>query len=282
MPLALVPIRSALRRTHPGDGVEDDGAGHRRRVTASLLLAAGLAVTTFTAPWLGEPSTRLLGATAIAAGVLVVLGAASRALPAGTARLARGVPAVIATRLLVSAAFTAIGGVLPLMLVETRGATTAVAGISLTVTGVLWAAGSWGNSTTWAQARPAAERLRVGGALIALGSIGPVLLALDAIGLVAGMAGWALAATGMGIVSPTVSTELLEQAPAAEHGRVSAAQGLAVSTGVALSTALAGAVVALLGDGVTGGAFAALMATGGVTALGVALAAGRTRPHPLP
>lgn len=278
VPLALAPIRSALRRTHPGAEDEPDPAGQRRRVVASLLLAAGLAVTTFTAPWLGDPSTRLLGVTAIAAGVLVVLVGATRALPDGTFRLERGVPAVIALRLLVSAAFTGVGGVLPLMLVETHGASTAVAGVSLTVTGVLWAAGSWGNSTAWGQARPAALRLRVGGALIALGSLGPVLLALDLVGLVPGMLGWALAAAGMGIVSPTVSTELMAQAPAAEHGRVSAAQGLAISTGVALSTALAGAVVALLGDGVTGPAFAALMATGAVTALGVALAADRTRP----
>ncbi|WP_392543401.1 MFS transporter [Oryzobacter telluris] len=280
VPLALVPIRSALRRSHPGAGDVADAAGERRRVTASLVLAAGLAVTTFTAPWLETASTRVLGALAITTGVVVVLLGASRALPAGTFRLVRGVPAVIAMRLLVSAAFTGIGGVLPLMLVETRGATTAVAGVSLTVTGVLWAFGSWGNSTAWGQARPAAQRLRLGGALIALGSLGPVLLALDVVGFVPGMAGWALAATGMGIVSPTVSTELLAQAPAAEHGRVSAAQGLAVSTGVALSTALAGGVVALLGAAMTGPAFAALMATGGVTALGVALAAGRTRPTP--
>lgn len=279
VPLALIPIRTALRRTHPGAGdTEEDAPGQRRRVTASLVLAAGLAVTTFTAPWLEVPSTRLLGAVSIVAGLLVVVAGASRALPAGTFRLVRGVPAVIALRMLVSAAFTGVGGVLPLMLVETHGASTAVAGVSLTVTGVLWAFGSWGNSIGWAQARPAADRLRVGGAFIALGSLGPVLLALDLVGLVPGMAGWALAATGMGIVSPTVSTELLAQAPAAEHGRVSAAQGLAVSTGVAFSTALAGAVVALLGASMTGPAFAALMAVGGLTALGVALAAGRTRP----
>ncbi len=278
VPLALAPVRGALRRTRPGEATDGDSAGHRRRVTASLLLATGLAVTTFTAPLLQTSSTRITGVLAITAGVLVVLVGASRALPSGTARLVRGVPSIIALRLLVSAAFTGVGGILPLMLVQAHGASTAVAGVSLTVTGVLWAFGSWGNSTAWAQARPAAERLRLGGALIALGSLGPVLLSLDVVGLVAGMAGWALAATGMGIVSPTVSTELLAQAPAAEHGRVSAAQGLAVSTGVALSTALAGGVVALRGESMDGPAFAVLMAVGGLTALGVVGAAGRTRP----
>lgn len=279
VPIALVPIRTALRRTHPGTtSPEDDAAGHRRRVAASLLLAGGLAVTTFSAPLLGTRSTQVLGATAIVAGVVVVLVAADRALPAGVARLERGVPSIIALRLLVSAAFTGIGGVLPLMLVQTRGVSTAVAGVSLTVTGVMWAFGSWGNSTAWAQARPAADRLRVGGALIAVGSLGPVLLALDVVGLVAGMLGWAAAATGMGIVSPTVSTEILAQSPASEHGRVSAAQGLATSTGVALTTALSGGVVALRAETMDGPAFALLMAVGGVIALGVVGAAGRTRP----
>lgn len=279
VPLALVPIRTALRRTHPcTTSPEDDAAGHRRRVAASLLLAGGLAVTTFSAPLLEKRSTQVLGAAAIAAGVVVVLVAADRALPAGVARLVRGVPSIIALRLLVSAAFTGIGGVLPLMLVQTRGVSTAVAGVSLTVTGVMWAFGSWGNSTAWAQARPAADRLRVGGALIAAGSLGPVLLALDVVGLVPGMLGWAAAATGMGIVSPTVSTEILAQSPASEHGRVSAAQGLATSTGVALTTALSGGVVALRAETMDGPAFALLMAVGGVIALGVVAAAGRTRP----
>lgn len=280
VPLALLPIRRALGRTHPGAGDDADRAGHRRRVTASLVLAGGLAVTTFAAPLLTGAGTRDLGLAAVAAGVVVVVLGAARALPEGTVRLARGVPAVVATRLLVSAAFTGVGGLIPLMLVQVHGASTALAGVSLSVTGVLWAAGSWLNSTAWAQARPAADRLRAGGGLIAVGAVGPVLLSLGVVGLVPGMVGWSLAALGMGIVSPTVSTELLEQAPAAEHGRVSAAQGLAVSTGVALQTAVVGAVVALRGAAMDGPAFAAVMAAGGVLALAVAVAGGRTRPTP--
>ena len=61
----------------------------------------------------------------------------------------------------------------------------------------------------------------------------------------------------MGIVSPTLSTQLLSLAPVSEQGRVSAAQGLAISTGVALSTAVVGAVVALRGAETDGAAFAA-------------------------
>jgi predicted MFS family arabinose efflux permease len=285
VPVALVLLRPALRRTHPGGGSATDAvtpASERRRVAAALLLAAGLAVMTFSAPLLAEPSSRVLGAAVTAAGaVLVVLGAA-RALPHGTVRLARGVPTVIAVRLLVAASFTAVGGVIPLMLVQTHDASTAVAGISLSVSGTLWAVGSWLHSTTRVQARTSApDRVRIGAGLIAAGSLGPVLLSLDVVGLVPGMLGWAVAALGMGIVSPTISTQLLALAPPSEHGRVSAAQGLAISTGVALETALVGAVVAVRGAETDGVAFALLMAGGAVLALAAALAAGRTGPVPL-
>ena len=280
VPVALVLLRPALRRTHAGGGGTTDAgaaASERRRVAASLLLAAGLAVTMVSAPLLAEPSSRVLGASAIAAGVVLVVVGASRALPAGTARLARGVPAAIAVRLLVAASFTAVAGVIPLMLVQTHDASTAVAGISLSVTGVLWAVGSWLHSTAPVQARVSAPaRVRLGAGLIAAGSLGPVLLSLDVVGLVPGMLVWAVAALGMGIVSPTVSTQLLALAPPSEYGRVSAAQGLAISTGVALETAVVGAVVAVGGAATDGVTFALLMAGGAALALLAALAAGRT------
>jgi hypothetical protein len=251
------------------------------RPAAALLLAAGLAVTTFSAPLLAAPSTRAVGTAVIAGGLLVVVIGAARALPRGTARLERGVPTVIAVRLLIAAAFTAVGGVIPLMLVQTHGASTAQAGVSLSITGTLWALGSWLSSTDRAQrATTASGRIRLGSALITIGSIGPILLSLSTIGLVPGLIGWAVAALGMGIVSPTISTQLLSLAPASEHGRVSAAQGLAVSTGVAAQTALVGAVVAIRGAGTDGATFAALMATGAALALVATLAAPRTASSP--
>ncbi len=82
----------------------------------------------------------------------------------------------------------------------------------------------------------------------------------------------------MGIVTPTLSTELLAQAPAGEQGRASAANGLASSTGVALQTALVGGVVAWFGPAMDGPRFAALMTAGALTALVVAAGGGRVSP----
>jgi MFS family permease len=280
VPVALALLRPALRRTHAGGAKASDAdaaASERRRVAAALLLAAGLAVTTFSAPLLSDPATRALGALVICGGVVLVVVGGVRALPHGMTRLVRGVPTVIAVRLLVSAAFTAVAGLVPLMLVQTHDASTALAGVSLSVTGCLWAAGSALNSADRVQAEVAAPtRARIGAGLIGLGSLGPVLLSLDLIGIVPGMLCWAVAALGMGIVSPTLSTQLLSLAPVSEQGRVSAAQGLAISTGVALSTAVVGAVVALRGAQTDGPAFAALMAGGAACAFVAAAAAGRT------
>lgn len=282
-PLALHLVRPALRRTHPGaaDALPDDGA--RGRVAASVLLAAGLAVATFSAPLLTDPTSRTLGLAVVAAGALLVAVGAGHALPRGTARLAPGVPAVVAIRLLVTAGFTGIGATIPLMLVTTRDASTALAGVSLSVTGTMWAAGSWLSSSDAAQRRVgAATRVRAGALLIAGGSAGPVLIALDVVGIVAGMVGWALAAAGMGIVSPTLSTELLRLAAPAQHGRASAAQGLAMSIGVALQTGLVGAVVAWQGSAIEGSSFAVLMGAGAVLAAVAAVGCGRLSKAALP
>lgn len=278
---AVFLLRRALRDGGPtsaaASAAPDPGA--RSRLVASLVLAGGLAVTTFAAPLLESPGSRAVGLPLVLAGAATVVLGAARALPRGTARLAPGLPAVAGVGLLTAAAFTAVGGVLPLMLVTTHDVSTAVAGVSLTVTGLFWAFGSWLNSTGLVQERVGAgTRARAGGLLIAVGSLGPVLLALDVVGLVPGMVGWAMAASGMGILSPTLSTQLLALAPTVEQGRAAAAQSLAGATGVALQTATVGGVVAWYGPAMDGPRFALLMAAGGAVAVLVALGGGRVVP----
>ena len=234
---------------------------------------------TFTGPLVADPRMRTLGLALAGAGLLVLLLAGSRLLPSGTATLRTGLPSVVALRFVTSVAFTGIGGLAPLMLVQTHGLGPALAGASMSVTGTLWAVGSWLNSTHWAQRLRPSTRLRASFLLMALGSLGPVLLALDHLGLLAGLSLWALAALGMGVNSPTLSVEVLALAPSAEQGRAAAALGLATSMGVAVPTGLGGTVVALQGASTIGPTFAALMTLGGVVAAFGALAAGRISPR---
>lgn len=281
VPIALLLLRRALRGDPAGPSPVRDGESNlaeRRRVVAAVLLAVGLAVTTFSAPLLATGSMRSLGLAVIGAGTVLIVIGAVRVLPHGMARLRRGLPSVIAVRLLVSAGFMTVGGLIPLMLVQTQGASTAVAGISLSVTGCFWAAGSWVNGINRVQqGLDSPTRARLGTALIALGSLGPVLLTLRVVGLVPGMALWAVAALGMGIVTPTLSTQLLALAPPSEQGQASAANGLAMSTGAALATGVTGAAIALEGARTPAGTYAVLMLGGTACALLATLAAGRTR-----
>jgi MFS family permease len=270
VPVALALVRPAFRHSHvPDKPVADPAATQRLR--AGLLLAGGLAAMTFSGPLVEADSTRTLGLALTVAGFGVLLAAGSRILPPGTVRFRPGLPAVIGLRFLTAVGFMGIGGLIPLMLVQTRGVGPALAGASLGVTGTLWAAGSWLNSTERLQALCAGRRLGLASTAMAVGAIGPVLIATGHVSLVAGLAGWALSALGMGIASPTYSTQILALAPATEQGRASAAQSLAISMGAAVPTGLGGTVVALQGAHTGGATFAILMLVGAAVALGAAV-----------
>lgn len=276
VPIALWLLRGPLARVHaPDSPAADDG---RDRLRAGVVLATGLAGMTFSGPLVAIPQWRGLGLALTAAGLLALLLAGSRLLPPGTLALRRGLPSVIALRFLTSVAFTGIGGLIPLMLVQTQGVGPALAGASMSVTGTLWAVGSWLNSTAPGQRLRPATRLRIAFVLMAVGAVGPVLLALDLTGLPAGLALWGLAALGMGLNSPTLSVEVLALSPADQQGRAAAAQGLATSMGVAVPTGLAGTVIAMQGAGTDGPTFAALMGVGGAVAILGAVAARRVSP----
>jgi hypothetical protein len=165
------------------------------------------------------------------------------------------------------AAFGTAGGLLPLMLAEVHGYGPAAAGVSLTITGLFWAAGSQLQSRSHVQARLTVERrLRVGFELIASGLVGPTLLSLSVVPAWVGLGGWALAAVGIGVCSPTISTQVLALSPEADQGRNSAASFLAPSLTQAVAFAATGAAIAWQAPHLGGGLFATIMGACGLTA----------------
>jgi len=75
---------------------------------------------------------------------LVTLGlAAVRVMPKGTFVARRGFPAVVAVRGLGGAAFAGVGAYLPLLLTLQHDFSPSRAGVTLSITGVCWAFGSW-------------------------------------------------------------------------------------------------------------------------------------------
>ncbi|WP_353951403.1 MFS transporter [Knoellia sp. S7-12] len=262
---ALLLLLPALRRAsaQPDDDEATivTGSAAEKPLLPALGLAAAVALLSVGGPLAFDGGQhRFAGLASLVIGGAALVATIRAALPAGTLTAAPGIPAVVALRTLLVIAFGGIGGYLPLMLDVTHDVGPALAGISLSVTGVFWAAGSAIHSLDAVQRRlDAAARVRLGLALIAVGGIGPVLLALEVVDLVPGLAGWALAATGMGLSSPSLATEIFTLAPEREHGQATATSQIGASLGAALTTAGGGALIAARHDTLDGGVFAVLM-----------------------
>lgn len=262
---ALLLLLPGLRRVNVRRGdtptPEVPDARHDKPLLPALGLATSVALLSVGGPLAFDGGThRYAGLASLAVGGLALVATIRAALPAGTLTVARGIPAVVALRTLLVIAFGGIGGYLPLMLDVTHDVGPALAGISLSVTGVFWAAGSAIHSLDAVQRRfDAAARVRLGLTLIALGGIGPILLSLEIVDLVPGLVGWALAATGMGLSSPSLATEIFTLAPEREQGQATAASQIGASLGSALTTAGGGALIAARHDSLDGGVFAVLM-----------------------
>lgn len=262
--LALPPLLTALRRARPRPGGRWQRAD-RSRVGAAVLVAAAIGTLTWgTAAW----TTSTLARPTAATGLVVLVLAGRRLLPHGTATLSPGVPAAVGLRLVVSATFAATGTYLPLLLVAVHGTGPRLAGISLAITGVLWAAGSTLVSTEPVRRRTSTvQRLRIGLLLMSVGAVGPLLLALDVVGLAPAMLGWCVSALGMGVANNTLAVRTVELAPPERQGEINAAATLAAAIGVSLATAGGGALVAAQADHLTGSPFAAIVLAGALLGL---------------
>lgn len=251
----------------------------RRMVGAAALVAAALALLTAGGSLLTrEGPLTFLGATASLVGLFVLMPSVRAVLPPGVLTLDRGIPTVIALRGVVAAASGLVGAFIPLMLTAVHDFTPTTAGVSLTVTGLFWSAGSQVHGLSWVQrAVPPVQRLRIGFGLIAAGVVGPALLSLGLLPAWAGLSLWAVAAIGMGVSSPTLSTHLLSLSPATSQGRHTAASNLTGSVSQSLTLGAAGALFAWQSSTLPGWLFAAVMGAGALMALGGAAVAGRAR-----
>lgn len=205
---------------------------------------------------------------ALAAGAAIALFAARPLLPHGSLRAARGLPAVIALRGLLAAGFGTAEAFVPLYLNREQAWSLAEAGLALSVGAVCWSLGSA------VQARLHDEAMRrrglFGGLALVAAGLGivtlPALLPLHAGVLVAG---WALAAFGIGLSFPMLSVLTLKLSPVHEQGRNASALQLADALTSSAALAIAGALFA------HGGGFVAVMAVAMALPAGAALLARR-------
>ncbi len=223
------------------------------------------------------PSAALPATGAVTAVVLLALGAlvasARRLLPPGSLRAACGIGGVVALRGLLSAAFMGVGAFLPLILTVLRHHGPLTAGISLSITGVTWTAGSTLQSR-W-PGRPLVL-VRAGFTLVTVGLVATSLMVWVDAPTSFGLAGWALAGVGIGMTSGTLSVLTMSASDESNQGRNNAGGQMAASMGSAVFLAVAGGVLAGFGEP-TRAAFGIISALAVGVALVGLLATGRVR-----
>ncbi len=240
--LGLVPLLGAIGavavvavRRIPAPDVPSRGAS----LVDALLVAAGAAVLLA-----GLGSEQLAaGVLLVVVGLLLGLPAFRRLTPPGTLRIARGLPAAIGCRGILTFAFFASDAYVPLMLTDVRGLRAGVAGLALTAAALTWTTGAWIQERVVHRRGP--RPLVRGGFVILL--VGTVLLSLalwDAVPAGLGIAAWGVSGLGMGLAYAPLSLTALGRAVPGQEGAAASALQLSDVLGIALGTGTAGALIA--------------------------------------
>ena len=270
--LALILIAPALRRMEP----HPEGT----TTSASRLGWAGLgAVAVLALELLGSASGPAVGGT-LGALVLVLL-ALARLLPAGTLTGSRGLPAVVATRGLLSAGFFCAEAYIVYVLQDRWDLSVGQAGIALTLVGVVWALSSQVQSRLGT--RITHERAMQSGTTLVLAGIVAMVVSVALRGAgtelpaVLPIAAYVLAGAGMGFAYPRTSVAMLAESTDRDRGLNSSALSVADSLGAALALSVSGAAFAAAERSGTDPFLAVYALAGAIGVLGV-VAAVRTRP----
>ncbi|UPK75203.1 MFS transporter [Nocardioidaceae bacterium SCSIO 66511] len=197
-----------------------------------------------------EQSGALLAVAFVTIGIAGLIVAVPRLLPRGTSRMRPGLPAVVAMRGVVSAAFVTAEVLVLLLLNRERGLSPGTAGLALTAAAIAWSAGSWWQGRD-AVSIPRWRIAQIGSLSLVMGIGGSALVTIPEVPVFVALPTWALSGLGMGMVMPTLSLLTLSASDAGDEGRNTSA--LQISDALASTIALA----------VTGTAFLALLEAGG-------------------
>ncbi len=283
--LGLIPLLvvaggvafSALRRVPPAVARIGSGdprpAGNLRRLAVALVAAAGAAILVAA---LGATSPPILVA-GVALGGALLLPAFRWLTPPGTLRLARGVPAAVLLRGLMTFSFFAADAYIALLLQTWRGTPATLTGVVFTVTTIAWTIGTWAQARRIDRYGPG-RFVALGFACLVVGGLLTLPALLAWVPPEITIITWAIPGLGMGFMYSAVTLVVLRGVDKSEQGSASSSLQLSDILGTALGAGVAGAVTAA---GVRGGpdglgaALAAVFAVSiGAAVLGV-LASGR-------
>lgn len=182
------------------------------------------------------------GVIAVVALVLAVV-AVRPLVPRGTLVARRGLPSVILTRGLASAAFFGAEVYLPYLLTEQYGFTPTFAGLTLTGAALAWAGASALQGRLGSRLADALA-VKIGAALVLVAIVLALVTAAMALPAAIAIGGWILAGGGMGLMYPRLSVMTLALSTPDNQGFNSAAMSISDSLGGALALAATGLVFA--------------------------------------
>jgi MFS family permease len=229
----------AVRRIGPDPTDAGNAATLRDRAPLAFLVAIG---TGLLLAGLTSGNELLVVGLGILGGAIAIY-ALRRLTPAGTLRAARGLPAAVLMRGILTFAFFAVDAYVALALVEWRGLSATQAGITLTAATVSWTAGSW-TQARYAHRYPPERFVRMGLVVLVVGLASFSVVLLPDVSPWVSLPTFGLAGYAMGLAYSPLALIVLREAPTAEQGRASAAISLTDSLGTALGTGITGALVA--------------------------------------
>lgn len=269
----MLPVLRSLHRplAHTSSSLADP-----RRVLHALAVAAGIAIL----ERVGQRPSVALGAVGLV-GLATLAWGLRRLLPAGTFRVRRGVPAPVALRGVLAGAFFGIESIVPLSLAVQHGYGATAAGLPLACSGLTWALGSWwqGRTPRGDEEEHRVRLVRTGFTLVAIGAVAVAFAVRPEHPGWLMYPAWCVGGLGAGLAMSTVSVLLLKYTNDRDRGTDSAALQLSDATSSAITTGIAGVLVAAAARATLGytAAFTILaLAMGAVAVLG-AVAAGRVR-----
>ena len=230
--MLIAPVVPGLRATS-----DNEPAPRSRMIWAAVAAVAVVAVE------LAGSEASTVGVLGAVASIVVVLVSVRALTPTGTLRAGRGLPSVIGTRGMMSAAFFSMQAYIVLVLQVRWDLTPGHAGLVLTVVGVVWAAASQLQARL--RRRLSSERAMVIGTAMLLVATALLCLAvLIDLGPVVAGAAFVLAGAGMGLGFTRTSVAMLAASTDRDRGFNSSAITIADSIGAALSLSLCGTAFA--------------------------------------
>jgi len=240
VPIALWLIVPALTQF---ESAPAESSAVTSKAGTAVLMAAGLGLAL---TGLDLSSIPLIAACAILGGVTAYV-AARRVLPPATLSFGLGLPAILAMRGILTYGYFAALAFFPMALELLRGLAPTLAGVGVSAGSIGWTSGSWTAVALERRfgitARP--QIVRVGLALIIVGTAGTIGTLIHGFPLGIAIACWGVAGLGMGIAYNTDSVLAIQAQSEHSAARVTSSMQLTDSLGQVLGTGMGGVVLAL-------------------------------------